>query len=64
MNSRALAALVALAVGVPAAARTAADYEGYLAFRVLLVRSGIYAAAVYLPALALTAVALHRARVS
>lgn len=56
-------AAVALAIAVPAAASMASQFHGYVAFRVLVFRTGVYAAETFIPLLALSSIilyALHR----
>jgi hypothetical protein len=54
----ALLAVIAVVVAAPAAVRMAAKYQGYLAFRVLVFRTAVYAAAVFIPMLAFSSFVL------
>jgi hypothetical protein len=54
-----LLAVVALTVAVPAALSMASHFRGYLAFRVLVFRAGVYSAAVFIPLLALSSFVLY-----
>lgn len=55
----ALLAVVALAVAIPAAMSMASHFRGYLAFRVLVFRTGVYSAAAFIPLLALSSLVLY-----
>ena|SRR5438128_10954014 len=56
-----LGVLVTIAVGfaVPSALRTASLFDGYLAFRVMVFRTGVYSVAVFIPLLILSSIALY-----
>ena len=55
----ALLAVVALAISIPAAVRMASHFHGYLAFRVLVFRAGVYFTAAFVPLLAFSSFALY-----
>lgn len=57
-----LLAVLALAFAVPSALRMASHYEGYLAFRVFVFRTGVYSAAAFIPLLVLASIALYIVR--
>jgi len=55
----AVCALVAVAFAVPAAHRLASVFEGYLAFRVFVFRTGVYSAGVFISLLVFSSVVLY-----
>jgi len=62
-----LLAVIALSVAAPTAFQMASLFEGYTAFRVFVFRTGIYAAAVFIPLPSLTSIifyAVHRRRLT
>jgi hypothetical protein len=53
---------IALAIGAPPALRMASLFEGYTAFRVFVFRIGVYAAAAFIPLLALASCIVYAVR--
>jgi hypothetical protein len=56
-----LLVVIALAFAIPSALRMASLYDGYLAFRVFVFRTGVYSAAAFVPLLILASIALYAA---
>lgn len=55
----AVLAVIAVAIAMPSAHRMASSFDGYLAFRVFVFRTGVYSAAAFLPLLIVSSIGFY-----